>query len=763
MKNLKTYSLRRNHAKSIIKKTMILSMISVSFFLAFWNLWLHTQQFLTDISWISKNELYKKAQTLKSSWTMWPFEQITDLSSSNIQKSSMTYAELRNKTWKQVPSSLKVSFPQEISSYINKYKNITLSNAWNVFKDPVQLDKFTFMRRIIRATRLASYNYKKIWIRWSWTHAWVDFISNTWTPIVSIADWLVVKKVFSRKWFWNYLAILHKISWKYYLSFYWHMEELSSSINVWDFVEKWKYIWSVWNTWNSFGSHLHLQINRVFTLQDIVNGRVMIWWYHDLQWVKEYTVDPIGLIEQHYNKKTVWDDLPNNQKMQNISNNVDTKKEDKTTKNISSKKQDSDDLIESITKELTTDSKKLHSVADSKAKITDLKLSLMDNKIQLGYAFTATISLKPWSWKIWIVLSNDNISSSESLIENPSKNEYKISFKARSLGETKIQFNDWYSSKTFDVRIYKASTEKVSGIKVKISKLSIIWSNKITIYPTNKFWQILNSKLNWTFKIYFEKDWKKNLLRTIFVDGTKFDWHLVWTDIWKWKLIVESEKFYAKQNIAVDIAKDYSYNSKYSNSIYKLVRSWVVKWDSWNLYPNRSLTRRELLTVLWRSVLKVDYEKAKTKMQNHIKNKWRFFKDIDGKAYSDPYIFVAWASKLAMWENSYSLANTKISKWELLTILTRLFKIKIKEDKLNSWKDLQPWALKAIADSSKKYWLYPFDNYNKFKSWEISTRVVAFETLQRFINYKDDWVKISSRASTKGDWLEDALNDIFDF
>ena len=73
--------------------------------------------------------------------------------------------------------------------------------------------------------------------------------------------------------------------------------------------------------------------------------------------------------------------------------------------------------------------------------------------------------------------------------------------------------------------------------------------------------------------------------------------------------------------------------------------------------------------------MKVDYEKAKIDMLSYIKRHWRFFKDIDGKAYSDPYVYIAWKKKIIKWENNYSLANTYISKAELLTILTRLFKL----------------------------------------------------------------------------------------
>jgi hypothetical protein len=38
----------------------------------------------------------------------------------------------------------------------------------------------------------------------------------------------------------------------------------------------------------------------------------------------------------------------------------------------------------------------------------------------------------------------------------------------------------------------------------------------------------------------------------------------------------------------------------------------------------------------------VDYEKDKKEMKAWMKKYGRFFKDVDGKAYADPYIFIAW-------------------------------------------------------------------------------------------------------------------------
>gem|GEM_PF-3260597 len=38
----------------------------------------------------------------------------------------------------------------------------------------------------------------------------------------------------------------------------------------------------------------------------------------------------------------------------------------------------------------------------------------------------------------------------------------------------------------------------------------------------------------------------------------------------------------------------------------------------------------------------VDYDSIKQQMDTYISNSGKFFKDVDGKAYSDPYIYAAW-------------------------------------------------------------------------------------------------------------------------
>lgn len=783
MKRLKHYSIRKDYTKDIINKTVFgtfLSLFTILLINFFW-----TSIITTNVLWkIPKKELLEKAKQITFNWTVWPIKKITDISSRTLRYEGISYQKIRKENWVKIPDTMKVSFPKEIKSYIDKYQNITLQQAPKVFSDSDDYNKFTFMRRIIRATWTASYESKNIWKRNTWTHAWVDIISNVWTPIYSIANGLVVEKKEWKRWFWKFIAILHKVEDKYYVSFYGHLHSLNNNIKVGDFVKKWQLIWTMWDSWNAFWSHLHLQINKVFTLQDMVNGRVTIGWYHDLDGVKAYTADPIAFVEK-YNKWN-WDNLsylkisknkvdntikatndtklsPSWKRKVNKDNIVNLKNKAKITK-VKTIKKENTDFVDDISTELDKKIKETrHSSAPEKSYIKDIKIKLVDNKIQLWYPFEAILSVHPGHWTISVIASNDNLQFIKDKIEDPSQKQYTVQFVAQSIWKTTITFNDWKSSRSYDITIYKKDMEKVSWIEVKVKKLNLLSKSKIAIYPINKFWQIIDLPFRWIFKIYLKTNNDKKFVQNIQVDWNEYVWYIKWNVYWKWKIIVESDKFYSKTNVIVDIAKDYSYNNEYANDMFELIKNWVVKWENGKLFPNRKITRRELLTIIWRSILKTDYDKLKLQMQNYVLKHGKFFKDIWCEAYSDPYIYLAWKKDIIKWENGYSLSNTYVTKWELLTIFTRLFKIKIKEEQLNVWADLKDWTqLKKIADTVKKYGLYPFKNYNRFNSWKNVSRLIAFETLQRFIDFWNaDTKYLSSNVEQKE--IKQQLNQLFEF
>lgn len=754
MKKVKVKNLRRTSFANINFKIAILTtffLLAYALFpiFKFWNV-----NVLTDILWkkqISYTDLKQKVNKITFHGTTWPVKEITDLNYKNLSSAGFTYKEIREKNWKDIPTVLKTTFPTKWADYIKKYQNITLKNCWNTFSNSQKLWEFTFRRRILRATWTASYASDKIWKKNTWTHAGVDIIANRWTPVYNIADGLIVIASKNSKWFWNYVAILHKIKWQYFVSFYGHLNSIWKNIYPWKFVKMWYQIWTVWDSGNSFWTHLHFQVNKVSSLKEIVDGKLFSGWFHNLDGVKKYTVDPISFIEKTYTSKN--DALVYMHKSGKLEERRSSDLVvEKTKVDIKKVVQKKTDLV--LDKPVIT-------------KINNIKLSLVDNKLQVWNWFTLTLSVQPGHGAISILASNWNLSYSPDLITNPTKKTYLINFFALRAGNTKLKISDGNSIREYDIQVYTKDSVKIAWLNLEVQKLNLLKEVPVILYPTNKFGQKVNKKLIWNFKVYLEFNGIKKLIKKIYINDFDKKIYLKWYNLWKWKIIISSDKFYLKKNIVVDVAKDYPYTKKYAEELWDLVVNNIVKWDNGFMMPNKKLTRKELLIVLWRSILKTNYKKAKINMQNYLKTRWKFFKDIKWNSYSDPYIYDAWKKWIIKWENGFSLANNYVTRWELLTILTRTFKLPVKENSLNVWLDLKDKNLKAIADTVKQYNLYPFSNYRYFQAGNYVTREKAFVSLKRFI---DLWTNFSLHASAKIDikdkkdeTLQSTMQNIFDF
>ena len=753
MRKIRRYSLR----EGVFIKRVSTKLIWFFVIFSLIGLFFQSSNLYTDVlnnvsSWkISSDELYKKSSDLPNSKVEWPVKQVVDLSYKSLQKYWISYEQYKKTPWSKIPQWMKRQFPQKIGAYINKYKFLNLRTCRDYFSNPDDLNYFTFMRRVVRTIWTASYSTDKIWIKWSWTHAGVDIISAVWTPVYSIATWLVVEVKHSNKWFGNFAGILYKVNWKYYEVFFWHMNKVL--VSVWQIVWLWQQIWEVWDSWNSTTSHLHFQVNKVFTLQDIVSGKVMMWWYHDIRWVEAYTVDPISFVEDNFYKE--WDNLP-----------LLKQQEEKEVKTETVKNDDMD-LVKALSDDLAKTTKKIK----KSTYIKNISLSLLDNKVQVWHGFTIKLVVATWAGQIAIKPSNPNLQFSPDLIKNPDKSTYLINVLALNPWNTQLTFTDGKTIRNYNIEVYTNTDSNIFSITANITWLNLLKPSKLSVSPVDKFWRKLNKPLKGLFKIYFQKWNNKKLVKTIAVNWD-FVTYLTWCFLWKSKLIIESDKFTLKQNVITNLAKDYSYNWEYSKDLSYLVKKWVVKWDNGFLKGKSLLSRRALVIIIWRSVLHVNYDEAKKEMLTYLKTKWKFFKDIDGSSYADPYIFEAWKKWITKWYNWYSLANTNVSKWELLTIFTRLFKISVVADPLNVWKDLSWWELKAVADTVKRYNLFPFSDLTYFNAGEKVSRLVAFETLYRFMTFKPSFetehlsAPVSNTSSTKektNEQLQQAMKDIFDF
>lgn len=95
------------------------------------------------------------------------------------------------------------------------------------------------------------------WWDWTkiWAHGWVDISSKTWTPVLSMVKWRIVKVW--KDWVWGNFIDIQSINEKYIIR-YWHLSKVISTRG--EEVLAWQKVAESWNTWLSTWPHLHYSI-----------------------------------------------------------------------------------------------------------------------------------------------------------------------------------------------------------------------------------------------------------------------------------------------------------------------------------------------------------------------------------------------------------------------------------------------------------------------------------------------------------------------
>ncbi len=151
-----------------------------------------------------------------------------------------------------------------------------------------------------------------------WSHPAVDISAVTWTPVRSIAAWVVVKSGFNAWWFGNYVVIRHKnvplSNWKTsdIYSWYAHLNEIIAV--EWTKIAKWEILWFVWSTWMSTAPHLHFQIDLPwapshlfwpFSSSEASKSWLNFYsWINEWLWkekVMEFTINPFEFVYNNLN------------------------------------------------------------------------------------------------------------------------------------------------------------------------------------------------------------------------------------------------------------------------------------------------------------------------------------------------------------------------------------------------------------------------------------------------------------------------------
>lgn len=777
MINLKTKKIRSKNIKNKINTTKLTIIYTITIFI----LWIIISNinnivFFTDI--LDNKVLITNFDNIKDTSTTWPLKYTTNWwTTTDYEKTKWT-------EWDLLPEEQKTVFPQKMSDIINQYRYLSPSNVWSNISNPLEREMVLFYKRLITTTWTASYECTskecKLWTPDTWTHAWIDILSSYKTPVYSIANWIVITvknpcpweedKNACWNWFWNYIAIATNINWEIIASIYWHLNS-TRDLNIWDIVKKWDLIWYLWDSWNSTAPHLHFQINRIWKLEEIKN--MDIWtqlfteWFHNMDWVKAKTIDPIAFIEANMvTKNDSFTSTSNVQTAAAIQQTTDSNNNDNS-------------LITEISKQLSSteekqEAQKFSSAPEKDFKIVNIKLSKIDTKLTKWDTIKADITTKWTNGAITITTNNDVIKSSQYIINPNWKNKYEISLTANNIWNWNIILDDWATKKTYYFSVYDNSMD--------VYWLGIEWPDTIyttieksfNIYPIDKLWNKLFTSLEWNFKVILEN--KNNWEKTTILNYTNKDKktsisvNVKAADLADYKLKIyfewNNKSYIANRNLKSDLFLDYSKEKPFANSINQLNKKWIVKWGNWILTPNAQITRAEVITILIRNKYWDDAKKFKTEMNTYIKKKGKFFKDIKWTEWYAPYVYMWFKDWIVKWTKWLSKANETITKAELLTIYGRYFNI-WKSETFSNWLDVSDWDwFKEYADSAKKYNLYPFDDLKKFDADEKVIRINAFESLYRYINQSKWLLSIatnSNLSATSSDYtnqLEDVMKKI---
>lgn len=497
----------------------------------------------------------------------------------NPVKYSLNYLTVkqldRNKKFVDLDSSLFVKIPNYNPDILAR--DISWLKAWN--KD---YEETLFYRTIYLTPYMWNYNHD--WKENVWSHLAVDIKAPIWTPVYSIANWIITKVWFEKWWFWNYITIRHdnvKLSdWSVetIYSNYAHLD--SVTIKEGEKISRWDPIWTVWETGLAVWSHLHFQIDLVwapfhpywpFSWAD-QRARGLDFFSAITTWLgkenaMKYTINPMTFINSNFNESTTVLDTNNDENIvsENTSNANIVKEETKVALNDSIETLKSDEVKERTTEEIKT-------VIESDLKLED----------------TATISKMELDSNIDIIkdpylayLSPQTISNNWIFLDVDESNKYYESIKYYKDKDLISGFSDAKFYPENDIT-------RLESLKILLNSYSysiIKWENTKFLDIANDFWW------NW----YIARAININLLS---LENENFYPNRTINRVEVLKLITKLSDIdlstYASKNYEIkDVTKtdwEYPYvvfaidNNLFSlNNWYFYWSKWVSRWELVNL------------------------------------------------------------------------------------------------------------------------------------------------------------------------------------
>lgn len=752
--------------------------------------------FLSNISkywkWLlSPYRIEENLDKIHNDHLIWPFKEVTNWWIID----TFWYQKAKYTSWDKLPDKYKIPFPQKVSDIMKEYKYIPPGRISTYISNPQLRKTLLFYKRLLTTSWTASYtcatNYCLRWIPESWLHRWQDIVTSINTPIRSIANGIVIQKKYNPGGFGNYLIIASEIDWKIFATIYAHLNKFADWIEEGNLVKQWQIIWYVWMTWiTNHTPHLHLQIDKLWTIKDI-KWKSLWWlikkifslekWNVTIKQIEENTYNPITFIENHLTSNWILTPLKitnteenkgileNKEKIELVKQSTKiTYKKNQNIKNIVN----SDKLIYSSTKILNGIKQRENTVQNNKDKENQIHnfriVKLINPKISWKLTVWDQFEIQIiTTWSKWMINLTDKnwivqLSRYE-ILPSKWKNIYKIKITALKPWNDIVLISDWNATKHIPLTIYPKQQKVINFIQ-------IVWPNTIyKTYPTkyqilaiDNLWNIGTIKLKWKLQILLIN---KTTKKTVYNKTYLINWNSPTTyfnlkapEIWQtyilkvkfwnkqWKLRV------AKKTIESDLFYDYQLSDKYGNEIKYLVDRNIIQWLSWLLLPDSHLTKQEVVTILLRYKYKDQYKKWTKEYKNYLKTHKNIFKDLDPNDRRAPYIYKAWKDWLLKGDHWYSYHNKDINLFELIMIYWRFFKIK-SDDPFVIWENLKnDLEITPYAKAAKKFNLFPFKNLVYFDRKRKITRLEAFVSLYRYINFKPS-NQISANISTMH-WID---------
>ncbi len=569
-------------------------------------------------------------QQIQSNSLIWPFQKV-------VHRGKVTnYRDVRTKDWQEISSDLKISFPQDPMKYINQWRNLSPYSPPQSSKEEFLLYKRLF-------TTLWNWGYScdltkcQRWDQTKGEHEWVDIVMPLNAPIQSISNGIVIEKNGnSSPYLGNYIVVLTKIDDQYYGIYYGHMSKIAENIKEGTLITRWTVIGYVGNTGKSFGSHLHLQINKLWweplNKLNLAKQLSKIWTDKSVSNpIVVYSVDPLRFIQQHLSTL----ESSNEQLSKSI------KKLEKTISNNSTKQ-----VSPPNTQDLNEDETTVNNNTSLSTSPSQNSSSIAD-KITLSYLPTEPVV----NYKLTINILGSKYSSSSLLLkiytpEGKLQKKYIDSIPAKiDLMPTKAGY--------YLISIYDGN-KKLAKDKIKVKAFK-------DISPTQNF-----NALNYLFNNGIVQGYQGKLNPDQSLTRAQLT-SILMRAIYQWDpdQLAQQMKDYIQKN--GPFFEDVKGDEWFAPRAYMAYKLWYLKGEDGKFYPNQNVTRAQLIAIYGRTFEK--QRSSQSKLRKDVSSSDRFYK----------YAVAAKYENLLIHKDKNFNPNQNITRLEAFLTLYRYLKSQQKD------------------------------------------------------------------------------------